>query len=90
MATYANAERAKELIHDVARLNNQGKDILDRLADIRARLVALNAAQRTSITDAVTDMGYDPAEIQAMLGAWQQVHDTMTAQGITAVAVPRG
>ena len=90
MATYANAERAKELIHDVARLNNQGRDVIDRIHDIRARLVALTQQQRDTITAAVSDMGYDPAEIQTILGKWEQVWTTKEAQGIVDVPIPRG
>lgn len=89
MATYENAARAKELIRDVAQINNQALTLINSIADIRARLLAATQATRDAITAAVGDMGYDAAEIQAMLAQWNQVKATVDAQGIASVPPPR-
>ena len=89
MATYARAAQARELINDVAALNNSALSQITKLVDIRSRLTALSQAERDVVIAAVADQGYDASEIQSLLSKWNQVANTVTAQGLAAVSVPR-
>lgn len=88
MATYEEASQARELIRDVAGINNTLVLNLSKIQGIRGRLLALSQAQRDIVVAAVTDMGYDPSEIQAMLAQWNAVDTTANAQGVATVPTP--
>lgn len=85
MATYERVAQAKDLINRVARLNNQAHDAITRLSLMRGDLLALSQADRNEVIAAIGDVGYDAAEIQAILNGWQAVLTTMNAQGLGEV-----
>lgn len=88
MATYEQASQARELIQQVASLNNSLVSNLSRIQAIRGKLVALSQAQRDIVIAAVQDMGYDPSQIQAILGQWNAVDTEANNQGVATVPSP--
>lgn len=88
MATYDNAAYARELIHRVARLNNQTVRTLNDAVALRAQLIAMDQAQQDAVRAAVQDMGYDDTEIVAILTDLAAVKATADAQGLAEVPAP--
>lgn len=88
MATYQQASQARELIQQVASINNQLVANLSRIQAIRSRLVALSQAERDIVIAAVQDMGYEPIQIQAILAQWNAVDTAANAQGVATVPAP--
>lgn len=89
MATYETRELADELIHDAVRMNNQGVDIVVRLHNLRVKHNSHPAGTKTLIEQAITDAGFDVAQIIGLLDAWEQIYQAGIAQGITNRPVPR-
>lgn len=89
MADFQRASQARDLIADTARLNNRALSALVQLRQIRDVLTGRTAEDRNEILTAVADLGYDAAEIQAMLNAWEAVNIEAIAQGVAIVDAPR-
>ena len=85
-ATYEQAAKARKLIERVATLNNSAHNTITELSLIRGDLLALAQVERDAVVQAVADMGYDPAEIQSILGNWASVLTAMNAEGIGPLA----
>lgn len=85
MATYKQAAQARTLIDRVRSLNNSARNTITNLSIIRNDLLSLGQADRDAVVQAVTDMGYDPIEIQGILGNWNVVFTTMNAEGIDGI-----
>lgn len=89
MARYQRAAQARDLIQRVARLNNQAFTSLTALKAMLDTLAALAATPKLEVQAAITDMGYDPTEIQIMLTNWGTVFATMDGLGMTKVDAPQ-
>lgn len=88
MATYQDAALAQKLIHRVASLNNQLVRTLADTMALRAELGAMTVTRQNEIRAAITDIGYNSVEIEAILARVAQINATAQAQGLAAVAEP--
>ena len=86
MATYIQAAQARKLIDRVRGLNNNAHRTITDLSILRSDLLSLTQADRDTVIQTITDMGYDPVEIQGILGNWNVVFTTMNAEGIARIA----
>jgi len=88
MATYDRAAQADQMIGETARLNNSVVRVLAKAASIKAAFDALAVNERNEVQAAISDLGYDAAEVGGILTLLDALNTYAIAQGLVEVEAP--
>lgn len=88
MATYDRAAQATQMIGETARLNNSVVRVLDKAASIKDGFDALAVNERNEVQAAISDLGYDAAEVGGILTMLVNIRTYALTQGLVEVEAP--